>query len=397
MKKLFTFLFCITLSMYSFGQLAGWDFDPLTGGTNNFGPSPYSPTTTSPNITVVGLTRGSGVGTTGSGAANAWGGNAWDEGTDLATAIAAGNFATYQLTPNPGFTMSLSNIGSYNVRRSGTGPTTGQWQYQVGSGAFTTIGSPITWGTATNSAGNTQSLIDLSGIPSLQNVAPGTTITFRVVNWGAGSAGGTWYLNDPASPTGGAPGDDFTVNGVEAPLPVELVYVDASIKNEIVKIKWETASEIDNSHFVIEKSTDGRNFREIGTVMGNGTSYQLNNYTFTDDAPAKGINYYRLKQVDFDGRFEYSKVVSVRFGRGEEQMLLYPTLAAEEIQLRFPNSTEVEGTIQFFDQVGHLAKTLAFESDIFELQIPISELASGHYFVKIQNGLVIETLRFTKR
>ena len=185
----------------AWGQIAAWEMS----GLSNFGPSPYAASTTHPNVTVGGLTRGSGVGTTGTGAMNAWGGNNFTE-TSLADAITGNDFATFTITPNAGYTMSLSSISAYNIRRSDTGPTTGQWQYRVGSGSFINIGSSITWGPITTAAGNPQSSIDLSSITDLQNISAGTTITFRIVTWGGTHPDGTWYINNIV-------GNDLEING----------------------------------------------------------------------------------------------------------------------------------------------------------------------------------------
>ncbi len=159
---------------------------------------------------MAGLTRGSGVATTGNAGANAWGGSEWN-GTALLTtsaaAIADGAFVTFTLTPNTGYSVSLSGIPAYNIRRSNSGPTTGLWQYSLDGSTFTDIDLPITWGTTTSGAGNVKDPINLSGLPALQNIAAGTTVTFRVVNWGA-SGTGTWYFNSLA-----AAGSDLVING----------------------------------------------------------------------------------------------------------------------------------------------------------------------------------------
>lgn len=177
--------------------LAAWDFDPLTGGAGNWGPSPYTATVSNTNVVVGGLTRGSGVATdvSATASADAWGGHNFQSTTALA-AESANKFVTFSVTPNTGKTISLSSIEPYNIRRSGSGPNIGQWQYQVGSGSFTDIGSAITWGSTITSAGNSQTAIDLTSIAALQNVS-GTTVTFRVLLWGGTAAGGTWYFNDP--------------------------------------------------------------------------------------------------------------------------------------------------------------------------------------------------------
>ncbi len=189
--------------------IAGWDFNSLPGGTNNFGPSPFAATTADANVSVGGLTRGSGVGTTGTGAARAWGGNGWDS-ADSAAAITAGDFATFTVQADAGFTLSLSSIDPFEYRRSGTGPANGLVQYSLG-GAFTDI-APVSY-SSSSSSGASLSPIDLSGIADLQNLAASTLVTFRIVNWGGTSGAGTWYLFDVGNDAGA---NDFAVNGSTA-------------------------------------------------------------------------------------------------------------------------------------------------------------------------------------
>lgn len=74
---------------------------------------------------------------------------------------------------------------------------------------------------------------------------------------------------------------------------------------------WVTASELNNDRFIIEKSPDGINFFPIGQVPGHGTTSVVHNYTFNDPNPFNGYNYYRLKQVDFDGTFSYSNIILI--------------------------------------------------------------------------------------
>ena len=200
MKKIYSLFAICIFTISSFAQqtiLAEWapNSTNTPGGAGNFGPSPFAPTTANTNLTIVGLTRGSGyvIPASGSGAASAWGGTDLIS-TDIASAITEGDYATFSITANTGSTVSISGIDTYNVRRSLTGPTSGQWQYQVGTGAFNNIGSIITWGTTTNGGGNEQPAINLSTITDLQNVPAGTTITFRVLGFGGSNTGGTWYL-----------------------------------------------------------------------------------------------------------------------------------------------------------------------------------------------------------
>ena len=167
--------------------LATWE----VGGQTSGGVSPLAPNVSNTNLDVVGLTRGSGVGA--ATANGVWGGNNFTA-VDQAGAITAGAFATFSLTPKAGFKFSISEISSYNIRRSGTGPATCIWQYQKGSGAFTDIGSAIT-NPIDATSGNTKPAISLSDIADLQNVPAGTTVTFRLIAWG-GAAAGTFYINN---------------------------------------------------------------------------------------------------------------------------------------------------------------------------------------------------------
>jgi hypothetical protein len=189
------------------GVLAGWDFNGLTGA----GVSPQAPMTTNANVTVGGLTRGSAFGTTGTPAGNAWGTTvSVTSPTNATTAVSANSFITFTVKANSGYTLSLSNIPAYNVRRSGTGPTSGQWQYSTNGTTFTDIGTAITWGSTTTSGGNSQTNISLSGISALQSLPATTTVTFRCALWGATNTAGTWYLNQFQT------GDDFVVAGTVA-------------------------------------------------------------------------------------------------------------------------------------------------------------------------------------
>ena len=195
MKKIFTLLLSFTLGTMIFGQttLAQWTPVTMLGGDGDFGPSPWSASTTDANLTIGGLTKGSGVGNTGTGAANGWGGTDFNI-TTLANAITANKFVTFTISANTGYKFSINSIEKYNIRRSSSGPTKGQWQYKIGNGSFVNIGSEITWGSGTSNSGNEQAAIDLSGITDLQNISSGTTVTFRIVNYGA-SGTGSWYIN----------------------------------------------------------------------------------------------------------------------------------------------------------------------------------------------------------
>ncbi len=107
--------------------------------------------------------------------------------------------------------------------------------------------------------------------------------------------------------------NNFSTTSSCSPLSVDLINFTGYPQGDKVLLEWQTASEINNEKFEIEISSTGIDFQTIGEVAGNGTTAQVNNYVFTVDDPFAGANYFRLKQIDFDGQFEYSEVVTVNF------------------------------------------------------------------------------------
>jgi endonuclease G len=173
------------------GTLIGWDVSMLTGGANNYGPSPFTPTTNAPNLTTVGLTRGSGIRTTGTAAGQAWGGLNYTNAS-ASLAIASNKVITFSVMADAGYKVSFTSFSRFDYQRSGTGPTSGLLQYQIGSGAF----NDITNLSYASSAGASIGPIALAGFTTLQNVGAGTNVTFRIVNYLGTGASGSWYISD---------------------------------------------------------------------------------------------------------------------------------------------------------------------------------------------------------
>ncbi|MEJ8804538.1 T9SS type A sorting domain-containing protein [Pontibacter sp. H249] len=109
------------------------------------------------------------------------------------------------------------------------------------------------------------------------------------------------------------------------PLAVELISFTGKATESGINLEWSTASEENNSHFDVERSTDGKSFEKIAKIEGNGNSNTVIKYSFNDTNPQFGENYYRLRQADFDGQFEYSKTIAVNNIIPEEmQVMMYP-------------------------------------------------------------------------
>lgn len=195
-------------------------------------------------------------------------------------------------------------------------------------------------------------------------------------------------LRSTSSPDVGADEGNFTM------VPVTWLSFAAQTADKKVHLHWATATEINNSHFAIERSTDGHNFEQVGEVTGAGNSHTPINYTYTDDTPfgTNNILYYRLKQVDFNGEFECSKTIAVsnnKQGNGVTIEAINPNPFTEKLNLTLNNVSEGNVTIEVYDLSGrkHYTQT-TLSSGQGTLSIDLSSLANlakGVYIVNIRN------------
>ncbi|MBB4806073.1 hypothetical protein HNP38_001345 [Chryseobacterium defluvii] len=179
--------------------LGTWDTTGLPGGTGNFGPSPWTGTPGT-GVSTARVIREAGATQTGSGSANSWGSDGLNA-TSQSAAETANDAWTFEFVPQSGKSLSLSSIEGYSFRKSGSGPKNGQYQYKIGAGTWTDIpGATITGISGGTTIVVAQTAIDLSGISALQNVTADTTISIRLVLWGATASTGTanmGYQNQP--------------------------------------------------------------------------------------------------------------------------------------------------------------------------------------------------------
>jgi hypothetical protein len=174
-------------------------------------------------------------------------------------------------------------------------------------------------------------------------------------------------------------------------LPVELAYIKALPSSFDVRINWQTASERNSKAFEIEHSTDSKTWSMVGSVRGAGNSNLAKNYQFTDNRPAEGINYYRLKQVDFDGNSAYSKVVIATF---ETQTIVSasPNPFSERLIIR----TEGEkGEVVLYDTQGKVVLHQTNTEDE-AIECNTSTLPTGIYFAMVRTEDKVTTLKVVK-
>ncbi|MEO1434864.1 MAG: YCF48-related protein [Bacteroidota bacterium] len=149
--------------------------------------------------------------------------------------------------------------------------------------------------------------------------------------------------------TGWIVGNDGTILKYDPPmLPIELVEFHGQVEDQTVQLYWQTAAEINNKGFWIERSSDGQSWRKLDFAPGTGTTQHTQDYHFLDAAPLPDLAYYRLQQVDGDGTYDYSEIISI-YRKGKEEtgqtLFLFPNPAkGRQIHVQLP--TEVAGPLQ---------------------------------------------------
>lgn len=216
-------------------------------------------------------------------------------------------------------------------------------------------------------------------------IGTNTSISAVEVTWLSGAVSN---LNNLSS-------NSTAVIAEPAVVPVELTSFYAERKNQSVSLHWTTASESNNDFFEIQRSPNGTDFVRIGKVAGKGNSSVPLDYSFLDEHPQPGNNYYRIKQVDFDGYSAYTKIVSVFFGSAASSIKIYPNpVAGNSIFFEFPELPEENTVIEIFDIAGKLIlrKNInGFSGDYLNLEVPIHSISNGIFLAKITSRTIIRT------
>ncbi len=188
-------------------------------------------------------------------------------------------------------------------------------------------------------------------------------------------------------------GDCTIVAG--AILPVSLSSFTAKKMEKSILLGWETETEINNDYFAVERSTDGRDFEQLTEVSGNGNSTGQITYDFEDRNPESAINYYRLRQVDYDGTEAFSEIITVNFTDIRLDLNLYPTLAREEVNLDLTNFANEDVVIKVLDGAGRIVLNKAINGrEILTLDLESLNLSEGMYYVHCQSASQTTTGKF---
>lgn len=266
---------------------------------------------------------------------------------------------------------------SYRIANTVTDLTTGTWTY-VEALAFL---SPIT-------TGDTD--IMLNGNDGANRVRLTATLNFDL------PAGHEimlrWQDIDAPGTDDGLAIESVTINSVS--LPIELVRFEATASGSVTSLKWSTASESNNDYFDLERSANGLNFTSIGRVDGAGTSTASHDYAFIDYRPKSGKNYYRLRQVDHDGQFSFSPIVSVTIDK-TGQVYLSPTVATDRLRLELPEQGAADW--QIFDSAGQRIATGGWTDGNVQDEIAVGHLPVGMYYLQVNTVQGPVTKKFWKK
>lgn len=183
---------------------------------------------------------------------------------------------------------------------------------------------------------------------------------------------------------------NFNTTTTPTVLPVSYSSLSAKPLANGVKIEWTTTNEENNSHFEVERTNDGDNWITIGTVEGNGTTYSQSKYEYMDNSPAQGLNVYRLKQVDWNGDYEYSSNKTVIWGgeSAKNAVQIFPNPSANTIQVTGVEKPKVT--------VYNMAGVVMLETENTN-QLDLQHLLRGVYYIQVQDAAgEVSRIRFLK-
>ncbi|HNT79689.1 MAG TPA: PKD domain-containing protein [Bacteroidia bacterium] len=266
-------------------------------------------------------------------------------------------------------------------------------QYSLDKGdTWTPLGNfnPPNWYDFANNAMNTS-------FPLNQAYFNGTKSTFTLqstdVSFLSGNANVSFrfvFRSDQSVVNAGVAIDDFEIIGPpNTPLPVSLISLTARTYGSHNLLKWKTASETNNDGFMIERSENAKDFQPIGFVKGAGNSNSVRTYEFVDTDVNRLLYFYRLKQVDINGRFEYSETVSLNRNQlANEELLIYPNPATESLYVAASSTWSGEVDISLYDYQGKKVWHQSESNGGAVVKIDLAKkFSAGLYFVKAEyNG-----------
>ncbi|MBI1192436.1 MAG: T9SS type A sorting domain-containing protein [Bacteroidetes bacterium] len=212
-----------------------------------------------------------------------------------------------------------------------------------------------------------------------------------------GGANLTGSITSTSTPTAFNSFSLFTLGNLNNALPVTWVSFDVTAVQQQVQLAWQTATETNTDRFAVERSSNGKDFAEISSVPAAGNSIGLLSYRTTDRQPLSGISYYRLRQIDLDGKFDYSPIRTVnRSGAASTPSVNYvsPNPFTDVIHVALSSTGNNNVEVRIYDWTGALKEHTS--SPEATLEINTADLAPGIYLVELQVGGQIHRSKLVK-
>ena len=189
-------------------------------------------------------------------------------------------------------------------------------------------------------------------------------------------------------------------DGSSAALPIELLNFSAAMNDNKVTLTWTTATEINNDYFTVERTLDGISFEEVLEMPGGGNSFSPVTYIGEDANPLPGTSYYRLKQTDYDGQFEYSSMVELHNDYISDMKIYEIAVASNtKVVLNYQLNSEVRYDLYVYDIMGKVVKhdVIFAEEGLNEYTLNVKGFESGSYFITLQNQNEVYSEKFMIR
>ena len=218
-------------------------------------------------------------------------------------------------------------------------------------------------------------------------------------NPGPGGPGGPW--TGGVFGNGSSGGAAIGFGGGAGPLPVQLIGFEGKAEKKHNAISWVTASEVNNDHFDLERSLNGYEFIRIATVEGHGTTSQQHTYKY-DDNQIENLNYYyRLRQTDYNGDFEYSEIILVKRDAAVDGFIqsVSPNPFWDYLSIIFTREIEEEVTLEFFNLSGKsmLLEKLIPKGNSCTVDVSKASLAAGTYLLRVSTAAATSNFRVIKK
>lgn len=215
-----------------------------------------------------------------------------------------------------------------------------------------------------------------------------STATFNLTS--ITDANGCTVTGNPISST------TVTIDPNCGPLPVDLVDFKGWQEKDAIQLQWIVAAQKENDYMAVERSRDGKQFKEIGRRAGAGTTNILKIYDLLDEKPFSGINYYRLRQVDFDGKATYYQTIAVPFQIKTHGISIFPNPSLDYITVQWNQAFQEEGNIKITDLLGRTLLTFPIQAGFTAEQIDISQLAAATYIIALETKTEAYKTKFVK-